>query len=140
MAIGQDYVMKRLLMSVALIALPALASAGEYICNTTSVGRNGGVSSKLYLAYDAATGKAYAYDGFISQVSEDPIEVKWKQRSETSHQYNWTVKGIDITNSGKGIISHRVILFLDRMEFSLSGRLHGFGNVISGEGTCKKAQ
>ena len=127
-----------LFATIVLATLPVFASAGEYICEATNSGRDGWVPPKFYLAYDAATGKAYAYDGFISQVSENPIEVKWKQRSATSHQYNWTVKGVEGSNGGKGIISHRVILFLDRNRFTLSGRLHGFDNVISGEGTCAK--
>lgn len=130
--------MKKLLASIALMALPAMASAESYKCTTTNYGNGGWVSNLFYFDYDPKTNTATAIDYYINEVHDAPIKVDWKQRSENSYQFNWKVKGVKASNGGGAILSYRFILFKDRMAFSLNGQNHGYENVISARGTCER--
>ena len=130
--------LKKLALCFALLALPAMTSAEEYMCDTTSFGNDGWIPPKIFLSYDPKTDRAFAYDGILASVSKKPVEVKWKRRSETSYQFNWTTNDVKMSNDGSSTVSHRVILFLDRMTFSMGGQLHGYDNTIRGSGTCKR--
>lgn len=129
--------MKRFLLATTFAALPMMASAAEYVCDTTNFGRGGWVPDRIYLAFDVTSGQAFAYDGAIATVSEAPIPVELKKRSDTSYQFRWAVD-LKASNGGRSKSSYRVILYTDRNKFVLSGRRHGYDNIISGEGTCKK--
>lgn len=119
-------------------ALPLAASAEAYKCTTTQSGKGGWVPPELILAYDTKAEVGSAYDPYIHHVHKTPIPVEWSRRSETSFVFRWTIKGVKSTNVGSGINSYKVVLFTDRNAFILSGRRHGYSNVINGSGTCQR--
>lgn len=132
--------MKKILAIVAALALPTAAAAETYVCETTNFGGGGWVPPKIILAYDTKAQVGSAFDGFIKSIHEVPIPVEWKRRSDTSYIFNWKLKGLKASNGGKGINSYKVTLFTARNAFSLSGRRHGYDNVISGSGTCERVE
>ncbi len=123
---------------IFFLLTPIVALAETYKCTATNFGVGGWVSSEIILEFDTATLQAYAIDAAIYEVHKKPVPVRFRRRSDTSLIFNWTVRGVKSRNAEKAIISYKVTLFTDRNKFTLSGRLHGYDNVISASGTCAK--
>ncbi|MEH6521260.1 hypothetical protein [Sulfitobacter sp.] len=129
--------MKSLFLSAILALSPIAAAAESYECTTESYGSGGWVSNVMILGVDREKNVGSAFDFAIQEVHKAPIPVKFKKWSDNRFQFNWTVKGIQTSNSGSSIISYKVTLRPNSGKFTLSGRLHGSDNVISGSGTCE---
>ncbi|MFT6676769.1 MAG: hypothetical protein ACJAVM_002974 [Sulfitobacter sp.] len=132
--------MKWFLFAAAALALPLAAAAETYDCETKNFGRGGWVPERIVLDYDTKAGVGTALDGLIKHLHGKPIPVEWSKRSDTSFIFRWTLKGLKATNGGTGINTYKVTLFTAQNKFSLSGRRHGYDNVISGSGTCKRVK
>ena len=128
--------LKKLIFCFALKS-PLSAAAESYVCTTTNFGQHGWVGDRIGLTYDLKSGTAMAIDFGIQEIHGKPIPVEFRKRSDTSFILNWKIKGLKASNGGSGINSYKVTLFTSRNKFTLSGRRHGFGNVISASGTCK---
>lgn len=116
--------------------LPLAGMAQTFDCSTTRFGPDGFVSDKVFLGLDRDANAGSAYDYFINQVHKAPIPVELTKRSETSFQFKWRLSGVTISNEGSGVLTHTVTLNTARQTFTVRGRLHGYENVIRGEGTC----
>jgi hypothetical protein len=130
--------MKRFLLTAALIAAPLATAAESYDCTTTNFGRGGWVPERIILGYDAKAKAGSAFDAMINHIHKAPIPVEFSQRSDTSYIFKWRLEGLKATNGGPGINTYKVTLFTARNKFTLSGRRHGYDNVISASGTCKR--
>jgi len=127
-----------LFAAIALFAVPLSATAESYDCETKHFGRGGWVPERIILAYDTKEKVGSAFDSMINHLHQAPIPVEWSARSATSFTFKWKLKGLKSSNGGKGINSYRVTLFTAQNKFTLTGRRHGYDNVISASGTCKK--
>jgi len=130
--------MKSYFLAGVIAVFPMVGMAASFDCTTKNFGRGGWVSKRYIAAYDDGAGAGSMIDAGINEVHGAPIPVDWKRRSDTSSTFRWKLKGANISNAGKAILSYKFTLFESRNEFTLSGRLHGYDNVISASGTCKK--
>lgn len=139
---SEQYPMKKYktLLGIGLAMLPVAVAAETYDCTTTSFDRGGWVTQRYIVEFDAQAGSATAYDAAIKVVHEAPIPVSYERRSETSHIFRWQLTNLPSANIGGAKISYRFTLFADRGRFTLSGRLHGYDNQISGSGTCARVK
>ena len=55
-------------------------------------------------------------DAPIHEVHGVPIPVSWERRSKTSSTFRWKLKGANISNAGKAILSYKFTLFEARNE------------------------
>jgi len=114
--------------------------AASFDCTTKHFGTGGWISERYIAAYDDGAGAGSMLDAPIHEVHGVPIPVSWERRSKTSSTFRWKLKGANISNAGKAILSYKFTLFEARNEFTVSGHLHGYDNLITGSGTCKRIQ
>lgn len=126
------------LLAASTMAAGAQAAAlQKYECETKNSARYGWISSKFYLSYDAQAKRGWAYDSMIRSQQKDMREVDFKVRSDTSYQFKWTMEDLK-GRDGRVDATYKVTLFTARNAFSVSGHLHGWGNQLAGNGTCKR--
>jgi hypothetical protein len=130
-------IVKLLFLSAILALSPIAAAAESYKCTTTNFGVDGWVPPVIILGVDQEANVGSAFDGIIKSVHNAPIPVKFKKWSDARFQFNWSVKGVDISNDSSSTVSYKVTLRPKSGKFTLSAQLHGFDNVISGSGTCE---
>ena len=130
--------MKYLILSAVLMLTPLAATAQSYDCKTANFGNGGFVAPRIILGMDEKANAASVFDGFIKDAHKAPIPAKLKKWSDSRFQFNWTTKGITTKNVGAGTVSYKLTLRPQNGSFTLSGRLHGYDNVISATGACKR--
>lgn len=124
-----------LAIALALLATPGLSET--YDCTTTNYGSDGWISDRIILGLDREAEVGSAFDYYINEVHKAPIPVTLKKRNETSYRFDWKLRNVKSNNSGSAILSHIVILNTSARTFTIRGRLHGYDNVIRGNGTCE---
>ncbi len=130
--------MKRVLLCLLASLLPTAALAQSYECTRTQMARGGWVSNTFIFLLQNNGNQAQMIDAYINDVHGKPIAVDVKKVSGNRYRMKWTVRNVKVRNDGTGILSHTFIYNDAKKTFKISGRLHGFDNVISGGGTCKR--
>jgi hypothetical protein len=130
--------MKHVFLSAIMAFAPIAAVAESYDCTTTNFGIHGWVPPRIILAFDRKEEVGSALDAVIQSVHKAPIPVKFKKWSDNRFQFDWTLKGVQSDNAGSSTLSYKVNLRPQSKSFTLSARNHGYDNVITGSGSCKR--
>lgn len=131
--------MLRHALCLTLFLTPLGALAQTYECTRTKMARGGWVSDKIFVQLKNSGAQAEVIDAYINQVHGKPIPVEIKKMGGEKYRLKWKVRNVEIKNAGSGILSHSMTFDRAKNNFRISGRLHGYDNVISGSGTCKRS-
>ena len=130
--------MKKVIATLAAIALPLSAHAAVYECDRTNKGSGGWVPPKTFLEINDAGTEAQAIDGIIKSVHDKPIPVAIKKKANGTYELSWKLRNVKTRNAGSTILAHTLTFDPSALTYKLRGRLHGSDNNISGRGTCKR--
>ncbi|MDF3413320.1 hypothetical protein HKX54_02530 [Sulfitobacter sp. M57] len=125
------------LCGMALAVLPIQALSGTYACTAEDRGSGGWVAEQIFVQIDRQAGSASAYDTFINQRHNGPIAVTLEQNSATVFTLGWKLRNVETKEGGSNVLSQSLLLDTETGRFAVKGRLHGYNNVISGNGSCQ---
>lgn len=134
-----NLIMIRHALCLSLLLSPIGALAQTYECTRTKMARGGWVSDKIFVQLQSSGTKAEVIDAYINQVHGKAIPVEIKKMGGDKYRLKWKVRNVEIKNAGSGILSHTLMFDRAKSTFRINGRLHGYDNVISGSGTCKRS-
>lgn len=132
--------MYRFITALVITTLATAAVGETYDCTMTRKGSDGFIGDRMVLSVDPETGGGAALDWAVYAVHKTPIPVDLTQTSADRWRFKYTVRNVPVGNEGAGIVSYTVRLNTARMRVSVTGRLHGYDNNITGSGQCTKVK
>lgn len=121
---------------LSAVAAGASAKGVTYKCEMYNQGVGGWVGERMFLSIDPETGVGAVYDAALALAEKPPLPVTVTVRSPTLFKYRWEVEGVPSGNVGKARLSYSALLNTKTGRVTLSGRLFGYDNQISGAGRC----
>lgn len=131
-------VLRTLVLSAALVALPSISQALTLECKVPASNAGGGYITEVYiLQYNEASGEAIVSDGLILYYNkEQPMQAEVLEDSANKLVLTWNVQ---MTNNGQMTkMQFRASYF--RTNKSITVRAvpgGGYSNDFEGRGTCR---
>lgn len=134
----RGHFMKRFVIGAALAVFPMQGLSQTYECTAEDRGSGGWVAEKVFVQIDLETKTASAYDTFINQLHKGPIPVTLERNDDKVFTLSWKLRNVKTKNMGPSVLSHSLLLDTGALTFALKGRLHGYDNLIRGNGSCRQ--